>query len=235
MSGITYIKRITGSTNNIVYLETADTTATATGSAYITNQATNIDNINEGAFTWETNDCIMLSASDGISWCSINSTFTTLTAFSGFGVNAVTYTGTLTNGDIPKFDGIAGVIEDSGIAASNVMSLAATNQMASGADIALDKGTGTVSAGAVTINHQAGVITTTSLSTAGGGSATVTLTNSFISASSVINLQWMGGSNTVPNFTMSAVPSSGSATITIYNNTAATALNGTIIIGFNVF
>ena len=28
--------------------------------------------------TLDVNDCIMLSASDGISWCSINSTFTTL-------------------------------------------------------------------------------------------------------------------------------------------------------------
>lgn len=97
-----------------------------------------------------------------------------------------------------------------------------------------NKGTGTVSSGAVTINTQAGVITTTSLSTAGGASTTITLTNSQISSSSVVLLSWMGGTNTTANFTMSVVPGTGTATITIFNNTAATALNGTIIIGFEV-
>ena len=92
MSGITYIKRIDGATNNLVYLETTDTTATATGSGYITAQTPNITLINDGAWTWEVNDCIMLSASDGISWCKIDSSFTTLTAFSGAGAGDVTYT-----------------------------------------------------------------------------------------------------------------------------------------------
>lgn len=78
---ITYIKRITGASNNLVYLETSDTTATATASGYITAQQSTIDSLNEGDWTWETNDCIMLSASDGISWCSIDSTFATLNAF----------------------------------------------------------------------------------------------------------------------------------------------------------
>lgn len=81
MSGITFLNRITGASNNLVYMETTDTTATATAAGYITTQAATITAITEGGWTWETNDVIMLSASDGVSWCSINSTFTTLTPF----------------------------------------------------------------------------------------------------------------------------------------------------------
>lgn len=77
---ITYINRLTGASNNIVYVETSDSTATATASGYVSAQAANIAAVNEGAWTWDANDCIMLSASDGISWCSINSTFTTFSA-----------------------------------------------------------------------------------------------------------------------------------------------------------
>lgn len=45
----------------------------------------------------------------------------------------------------------------------------------------------------------------------------------------------MAGEN-VANFfsTLQAAPGAGSATITIYNNTAATALNGTLIMNFVV-
>lgn len=121
MSGITYLKRIDGSTNNLVYLVTTDTTATATTADYITNQAANIAAINEGAWTWETNDCIMLSASDGISWCTIDSSFTTLTSFSGTGSGDVTFSGSLTSGHLPKFSGTAGVIIDSGLAPSSTV------------------------------------------------------------------------------------------------------------------
>lgn len=75
---ITYIKRITGATNSIVQLDTSDTTAAALASGYITAQTANITALNDGEWTWETNDMILLSASDGLSWCSIDSTFATL-------------------------------------------------------------------------------------------------------------------------------------------------------------
>jgi hypothetical protein len=77
---VIYIQRITGSTNSLVEVQTSDSTATATASGYITAQADNIAALNEGAWTWETNDMILLVASDGNSWCSINSTFTTLSS-----------------------------------------------------------------------------------------------------------------------------------------------------------
>lgn len=95
-------------------------------------------------------------------------------------------------------------------------------------------GTGTAVTNAVTINAKAGVITTEALTTAGGGNQAITLTNSKISVGDMIFVQVAGGTNTVQNITFKATAAAGSATITVYNNTAATALNGTIILNFYV-
>lgn len=127
-----------------------------------------------------------------------------------------------------------GTVADSGIAAANIMLLNATNTLSGSGSISLVKGTGTEAANAVTVNNQAGVITTSSLNTAGGSSYAITFTNSFITASSVILPSIMGGTNTTENITLKATSGSGTSTLTIYNNTAATALNGTILIGFLV-
>jgi hypothetical protein len=143
--------------------------------------------------------------------------------------------GSLTSGQIAKFNDANGTLANSGILASNVMVLNAANALTGAGSISLVKGTGTEAANAVTVNNNAGVITTSSLTTAGGSSYAITWTNSFISASSVILLTLMGGTNTTENITLKATAGSGTSTLTIYNNTAATALNGTIIIGFAVF
>jgi hypothetical protein len=96
------------------------------------------------------------------------------------------------------------------------------------------KANGTEAANAVTANGQAGVLTTSSLTTAGAGTYSITWTDSFIVAGSTILLQWMGGTNTVASFSMSATAGAGTSTLVIHNNTAATALNGTILIGYQV-
>lgn len=93
---------------------------------------------------------------------------------------------------------------------------------------------GTEAANAVTASGYAGVITTSSLTTAAGGSYAITWTNTRITSTSVITLTVTGGTNTVQNITFSCVPGSGTATLTIYNNTLATALNGTILISYSV-
>lgn len=80
----------------------------------------------------------------------------------------------------------------------------------------------------------AGLLTTSSLSTAGGASYAITWTNTFISATSVVLLTIAGGTNTTENITLKCAPGAESATLTIYNNTAATALNGTIFISYLV-
>lgn len=464
MSGISYINRITGATNNFVYLVTSDTTATATATGYITAQTPNIFAFNDGAWTWETNDCIMLSASDGISFCSIDPTFDTLVAFASsalsqrtlasLGIHASLYTnaggsatttitdssitassvvvarwqssanavhiltvlpgagsitvvssgdpgasvleysaytpsgllqsagvftgklsyaggatsftipapgvtaamtvnanfqsqanaaglytvlagaGTLTfvananpgasvleysavlpsstltgiglyAADYANAGGSATItITDANILASSVVTAdfssqanasyiekvtpsAGTLTILASADpglsvvdyiatsnvvggpflrasnnlsdvdsastslanlgglplaggqmtgsILLDRGTATSTSGAATVNHQAGVITTESLSTAAASAYAFTLTDSRITSTSIVFLQLMGGTNTTRGLELRAVPGSGSATISIYNNNVAgTALNGTLIFGFEV-
>jgi hypothetical protein len=96
------------------------------------------------------------------------------------------------------------------------------------------KANGTEAANAVTASGQAGVITTSALTTAGAGNYVITWTNTFIAATSVILIGKMGGTNTTKNFTIEVVPGAGTATMTIYNLTAATALNGTIILSYEV-
>jgi hypothetical protein len=138
------------------------------------------------------------------------------------------------SGDLPAFVGTSGQIQDSGILATNVVSKAAVNTMAAGSSIVLAKVNGTEAANAVTASGVAGVITTSSLTTAGAGTYVITWTNTFITATSVIGLTIQGGTNTTENINFKVIPGAGSATLTIYNLTAATALNGTIFIGYTV-
>lgn len=101
--------------------------------------------------------------------------------------------------------------------------------------ILLDRGTATSTAGAATVNHQAGVITTEALTTASGSAYSFALTNSRITASSIVLCQLLGGTNTKHGLSFTAVPSNGSAAISVLNNDiSAAALNGTLIFGFVV-
>jgi hypothetical protein len=97
-----------------------------------------------------------------------------------------------------------------------------------------NKANGTEAANAVTANGTEGVITTSALTTAGGANYAITWTNSFIASTSTILLTIMGGTNTTNAVMLKATAGSGSSTLTIYNLTAATALNGTILIGYMV-
>jgi hypothetical protein len=105
---------------------------------------------------------------------------------------------------------------------------------ASGDAVIAVRADGTEAANAVTASGTAGVITTSALVTAGGASYAITWTNTFISATSVIQLTLMGGTNTTKNITIEATAGAGTSTLTIYNNTAATNLNGNILIGYLV-
>jgi hypothetical protein len=140
-----------------------------------------------------------------------------------------------TTGNFPQNSGTAGLMVDSGLAVSNVVSKVAANTFTGVGSIILPKVNGTESGNAVTASGVAGVITTSSLSTAGGGTYAITWTNTVMTATSVVGLTIQGGTNTTQNINFKVVPGSGSATLTIYNLTAATALNGTIFIGYTVF
>jgi len=137
--------------------------------------------------------------------------------------------------DIPTFSNTTGGLQDSGILISNAVLKNASNQMAAAGNILLDKSTGSVSTGAVTINKQAGVITAT-VSTAAASTTSITFNNSEIVSTSVILVSLMGGSNTIPGVQLScAYTSAGVATLVVTNNNVAgSSLSGTLIIGFIV-
>ena len=93
--------------------------------------------------------------------------------------------------------------------------------------------TATGAAHAETCNAQSGVITTEALSTAAAGTETRTLTNSFITANSLVFVQVLGGGNTTQGIAVNVTPGAGSATIKFYNANAG-ALNGTLSYAFLV-
>lgn len=148
--------------------------------------------------------------------------------------NVVMLSSASTIGHLASFADTAGTVQDTGIASTALMLNNAVNTMTGAGQIILAKANGTEAANAVTASGNAGVITTSSLTTAGGSSYAITWTNTKITATSVISLCIQGGTNTVQNITFNCVPGSGTATLTIFNNTAATALNGTILIGYSV-
>jgi len=137
-------------------------------------------------------------------------------------------------GDLAMFADTAGTVEDSSIAATNVVVKNAVNTMAAGSSIVMAKVNGTEAANAVTASGVSGLLTTSSLTTAGAGNYSITWTNTFISATSAVFVQLAGGTNTTENISFKVIPGAGSATLIIYNNTAATALNGTILLSYLV-
>lgn len=95
--------------------------------------------------------------------------------------------------------------------------------------------TGTSAAGAITINSPAGEITTEALTTAGLAYYTLTITNNFVTTTSKILFTITNGTNTTDTAAVGRVtPSAGSVVLTVRNNAAATALNGTLVISFVV-
>jgi len=147
----------------------------------------------------------------------------------------VAKTAAFVSGNFPQNSGTAGLVIDSGLAVSNIVSKIAANTFSGAGQIILAKVSGTEASNLVTASGNAGFITTSSLTTAGGATYSITWTNTKITATSVIGLTIQGGSNTATqNINFTCVAGSGSATLVIYNNTAATSLNGTIIIGYSV-
>jgi hypothetical protein len=140
----------------------------------------------------------------------------------------------LVSGNFPVASGTGGLVVDSGFAATNIVRKDAANTFTGAGQIILAKVNGTEAANAVTASGNAGVITTSALTTAGGASYAITWTNTEITATSVGTFTIQGGTNTTQNITFTFAPGAGTATLTIFNNTAATSLNGTILIGYTI-
>lgn len=212
-------------------IETDDTLAEVTASGYLNEvQRTYQFGTKDFAtvYTTDFNDLYMQ-----ISISADNSTVSLVNPYEQSG-SGVSFTGSLVSGNIPKFNGTSGVIADAGIASDEIMQTSGANSMAAGSSIVLAKVNGTEDSNAVTASGVSGILTTSSLTTEGGSSYSITWTNTFITATSVILLSAQGGTNTTENITMKVTAGSGSATLVIYNNTAATALDGTLLIGYAV-
>ncbi len=101
----------------------------------------------------------------------------------------------------------------------------------------LQGGTVTVTVPSVaTLSTQCGVVTSESLTTAAGGAYVLTLTNSFITANSIVLVNAFNGTNTQGALQgdARATPGSGSVSIAAFNSHASQAFNGTIKIQFLV-
>ncbi len=104
------------------------------------------------------------------------------------------------------------------------------------APFSMDKGTTTGSGGAATLNKPAGTVTTASLTTGNTATYTLTLTNSFVTASSIVlatvsNNTNTGGAPLIETIT----PAAGSVTILVRNaGWGAGSFNGTLDIDFVV-
>jgi hypothetical protein len=99
----------------------------------------------------------------------------------------------------------------------------------------VDTGTKTAAAtaGAATLNKNAGVITSEALSTAAGAQYTLTVTNSDIAAVDQVMASVQLGSATTGTPAITTVtPGAGSVVIVVQNIHATAALNGTIKIAF---
>lgn len=103
--------------------------------------------------------------------------------------------------------------------------------------ISLGKGikTASATAGAATLNQPSGVITSESLSTAAGGTYTLTLTNSKIAATDIVNVSLGLGTSTTGNPSITTVtPAAGSVVVVVQNIHASGALNGTLKFSFDI-
>lgn len=106
----------------------------------------------------------------------------------------------------------------------------------------VNSGTATASGGAATLDQPSGTITTESLATATPGDYTLTVTNSYVAATSRVMVTVANGSNTqgVP-FVGAVTPGAGSFVVKIINpswgpgGAAGQAFNGTLMINFVVF
>jgi hypothetical protein len=95
-------------------------------------------------------------------------------------------------------------------------------------------GTASATAGAATLNAQAGKITSEAVTTAQNAIYTLTLTNSEIAAADIVLASVGNGTNTQGTPTITRVsPADGSVVILVSNlHATAQALNGTIVVSF---
>ncbi len=114
---ITEITRDFAENPNIVRVESSDTLAQVAASGYLTAQAANIAALNSGTWTWLPSDVVLVYASDGLAFFTLNTTFTTLVLYSTAGNGAVSLP--VVSGNFTVFDGTLGALKDAGYSPSD--------------------------------------------------------------------------------------------------------------------
>lgn len=111
------ITRDWGNNPSIVRIVSTDTLATVAGAGYLTAQAANITLANSGTWQWNANDMVLVSASDGDQFFTVNAAFTSLDLYSTAGNGAVSLP--VVGDDFVVFDGALGALKDLGFSASD--------------------------------------------------------------------------------------------------------------------
>lgn len=103
-----------------------------------------------------------------------------------------------------------------------------------GNGVIVDTGTKTATAvaGAATLNKLQGAITSEALTTAANAVYTLTLTNSTIAAADMVIATAENGTNTTEGLSIERIQPAAGSCVFILRNTAAGALNGTVVIKF---
>lgn len=98
-----------------------------------------------------------------------------------------------------------------------------------------DSGTATASSSAATLNKMAGKITSESLTTAAAAAETLTITSDKVAAADMVMCSVANGTNTqgIPMVGL-VTPAAGSFTVTVENQHASEALNGTVVVSYVV-
>lgn len=96
-------------------------------------------------------------------------------------------------------------------------------------------GTATASAGAATLSKVSGTITSEALTTAAAADYTLTLTNTLISATSIVTVTADNGTNTTEGMAVNRVtPGAGTLVVHVRNTHASVAWNGTIKLRYHI-
>ena len=155
---ISSIKRDWGVGPSIVRIISTDTLAAIGTAGYLTAQAANIELINQGVFEWDISDMVLVYASDGWGFFTIDPDFATLNAF--VFVPGVTLPTVI--GNVAMFDSTGGNLADSGVAVADLQTNAlAANHIYVGSaggiatDVAMSGDATIVSAGTLTIANNA--------------------------------------------------------------------------------
>jgi hypothetical protein len=137
---------------------------------------------------------------------------------------------------VTALTGLERVAADTELASGAVpQTVAPTSFQLGAAAAAMIYNSGTLSANTATVNARSGIILTGSLNTAAGSTYAFTIVNSVATTGQPVQLGLASGSNTTVGAAIqsSAINNSGTVSVTLVNNGTA-ALNGTMLIPFQV-